>query len=333
MTSNAATVALAAAAIFVSAAAQSAPRHPPTFKDLQEMDRLDIENPKDMDKMMALIEATKFTSEELQKIRNSGDVRLLVGAGAKIGRDNSLERELLLLAAARAPDDPVPPAALAYRQVSEWSTVNTKESEILDNLKRWRQLEPENSVPWYLEAALYARQDKFDDAARALAEASGYPKFNSHCATLRRYTVAAAEFVGYPKYTARYHALGYAGEMEFSLLGRQCLAWAGANEQVAKDCLLLGKRLEAESALFIGELIGFSVQKQALKKLPQEATEAELKRIEDRRKYIAETCERLRSLEKIAPEKRQVAYLDDAFATSEAKAIEKLAAEYPGGAK
>jgi hypothetical protein len=326
----------AAAWVAVSlAACGTAPSHPPGFKELRELTAAktaQLSAPEKMKKLTELLRAMQFTPAELAKIRDSGDVRLLVGALAVTDADNPLTPELLRLALSKAPDDPAPLAVFAYAILSQ-QRGETGEPEFLEALNRWRKLEPENSVPYYLEAAWRVKSEKFGEAARALAEASRHPKFDSHGAALRLDAVAAGDFVGYPKFTARCFALSFLGEAQIGMAGWGCLSWEGANEQVARDCIVLGKRLEAESALLVGDSMGLALQSAAMKKFPRTGSEAELKRIEEREKRIREISDRMGALSPGIPEKRFVALLDEGLVESEAAADEKLIAEYGGSSK
>ena len=107
----------------------------------------------------------------------------------------------------------------------------------------------------------------------------------------------------------------------------------GANEQVARDCIILGKRLEAEGTTLVGESMGLGLQSLAMKKFPQTGSEAEQKRIEERQKRIREVCDRTSDLSTGISEKRFFALLDEELASSEAAAAEKLISEYGSSAK
>ncbi|MGO8703025.1 MAG: hypothetical protein ACLQVA_04335 [Candidatus Brocadiia bacterium] len=330
----------AAAWVAVSlAACRTAPSHPPTFNDLHELAALKPDkhspllNQQNMRKMTELFQAMQFTPTDLGRIRDSGDVRLLLGAVAVATPENPLAPALLRLAVSKAPEDPAPLADLAYRATVFQRQREVSEPEFLEALDRWRKLEPENSVPYYLEAAWRANEGKFADAARALAEASRHPKFDSYCAALRLDAVAAGEFAGYPKFTARYLALSFRGEAQLGNAGWRCLDWEGANEQAARDCIVLGKRLEAEKTLLLGEFMGLTLQSSAMTKFPQTGSEAELKRIVERVNRIREIGDRMNALSRRIPEARFVALLDEGLAGSEAAADEKLIAEYGDSAK
>jgi len=315
------------------AAAQTAPSHPPTFEDTRRMGRIaleDIHDPVKMATFSAFIAALEFTPAELQKIRDTGDVPLLLGGGCSAGAPkNAPGNELLKLAIAKAPEDPLPLAALVYSIVPLPSSTDSKTSELWNTLKQWQQLEPENSVPFYLEAPLYARMERYDAVAQALARAAPRAKFNTYCAVLRRGVVRAAESVGYSRFAARYLALAsQCGELQFASGLTGYLKWEGVDEKGARDCLTLGRRLEAESTRFIGELVALNIQKLALQKLPDEAAAGEIKRIDERCGYLKKAEHRLTQLEAIVPEERFVSYLDDLLATSESKAYDKLEPVY-----
>jgi hypothetical protein len=330
------TIAAAAWVAASFAGCRTAPSHAPTFKDLRELTTMKTEQilkQGKMGKLTVLLRAMQFTPADLRKIQDSGNVRLLVGAAAVTGADNPLAPELLRLALARAPEDPEAVAVFAYRAILSQSQARISDSEFLAALNQWRKLEPENSVPYYLEAAWQIRDEKFAEAAGALAEASGHPKFDSHCAALRLDTVAAGDFVGYPKFTARLLALTFLGETQLGITGWRCLNWEGAHEPVARDCIVLGKRLEAEGALLAGALTGLALQSAAMKKFPQTGSEADLKRIEERMKELEEIRDRISDLSPRLSEKRFVAFLDEGLAGSEAAADKKLIAEYGGSAK
>ncbi|MGD1001355.1 MAG: hypothetical protein ABSA67_11740 [Candidatus Brocadiia bacterium] len=327
----------AAAWVAVSlAACRTAPSHPPSFKELLGLTAVkgsQLPAAAKMKMLQELHQAIQFTPAELRKIQDSGDVRLMAGALAVTDGENLLAPALLSLALSKAPDDPALLAVLAYRATFFQQQREMPESEFLDALDRWRKLEPENSVPYYLEAAWRVNEKKFGDAARALAEASRHPKFDSYCAALRLDVVAAGDFADYPKFTARYLALTFPGEAPFANAAWRCLDWQGANEQVARDCIVLGKRLEAEKTLLVGELMGLTLQSAAMTRFAQTGSAAELKRVLERAKRIREIGDRMNALSERIPEKRFVAFLDEGLAGSEAAADEKLIAEYGDSSK
>jgi hypothetical protein len=333
------TIAAAAWIAASLAACRTAPSHPPTFKALHELaspkpdKHSPLQDQQNMRKMTELFQAMQFTPADLARIRDSGDARLLAGALTVATADNPLTPELLRLALSRASDDPALLAVLAYRVVLFQRSGAISETEFLQTLDRWRKLEPENSVPYYLEAAWWVNEGKLARAARALAEASRLPKFDSHCAALRLDAVAAGDFVGYPKFTARYLALTFPGQALLANAGWWCLDWSGANEQVARDCIVLGKRLEGEKTLLVGEFMGLTLQSAAMGKFPETGGEAELKRVEERMKRIKEVGERVTALSPRISESRFVAFLDEGLAGSEAAADEKLIAEYGDSSK
>ncbi len=224
---NRALLMIAAAALVAGSltACRTAPRHAPAFKDLHELNEVKIDpaaveeslESEQMKTLMALFHAMQFTPAELRRIRDTGNVRLLLSAVSVTDGQNPLAPELLRLAIAKAPDDPAPPAALAYWDAEWRSGEAATEPEFLEALSRWRNLEPENSVPYYLEAGWWAYSDKFDAADQALAEASQHPQFETHCAALRRDIAAAADFLGYPN-SPRATLRSYSSARRVSLL-------------------------------------------------------------------------------------------------------------------
>jgi hypothetical protein len=325
-------VAAATWAAFSLAACQRS--HAPTFKELNALPGIKDEKfatPDDMAEVQALHHAMQFTTAELRKIKDSGDVRLLLGAGAV--SNDPLGLELLRLAGVKAPDDPVPMAALAYRAVGFEHWQEIAEPEFVEILDRWRKLKPQNSAPYYLEAIRLAKGEKFEEVARALAEASRHPSFDLHCAALRLDIVAAGDFIGYPKFTARYFAFTFLPEFQFFLPGSRCLKWEGANEQIARDCIVLGKRMAEDSKTAVEELAGTALQLAAAKKYPQLLSAAEQKQIAERRKRLGELVGRVEDLSPRLSEKRSLALLDQILYESEAAADEKLIAEYGDSSK
>ncbi len=107
----------------------------------------------------------------------------------------------------------------------------------------------------------------------------------------------------------------------------------GADEQVARDCILLGKRLETERTLQFDEEMGTALQLAAMKKFAKVGNEAELKHLGERYSQSQTDTAWVNNVLPFLTEKRYAEYLDQALAESEDAAFEKLASAFGGSSK
>src|SRR5262249_3420166 len=95
-----------------------------------------------------------------------------------------------------------------------------------------------------------------------------------------------------------------------------------------KRCLHMGQDLEKTSVFFVEELVAYSIQTRALKKLADTTLSSEEQRFKQRKEFIKKATAFLDSEQvKKLPESRLLVYLDTMFAFGEGKAIEELAGE------
>jgi hypothetical protein len=292
------------------------PRPVPGFKEILPIGDM-LKDPREADRATALLKAIRFTPREMDRVLATGEVHLLLGAAMGAPDDSALAVEVLRKARSEAPSDPETAAALVYWLCSTREAENGLTPELSEALARWRALEPDNSVPYYVEAGVCARAEHFDQAVSAMAEASRHRLFHSYGAALRLDLIAATDYAGYPKFTGRFLALSCPTAIfAITRAGRLCLNWDGANAQVGKDCLIYGRRIEAESKLFMEALIGLTLQSAALNKFPQLGTDAEAKNIQVRLDHIRAQLKRFTEIQAAVPEDRWLAYFDDLYATN-----------------
>ncbi len=314
--------------------------HPPSFEDIMKhsVDILDPDRKEPLEeavkKTMLLHEALRFTPQELDAIQRSSEPPHLVGAGLQDATCRGLE--LLWWAAKDEPGNPVALAGLAYvcLGTSPWREFFEKKTPEFEGveavIERLKKADPENSLPYYLEACLRAQEGDAASAAPAMATAAEKNVLETYRLHMCRRVIAAAESLGYSKFAARLHGLSaFAGVGLFNGLCKAMLERPEASEEDARACLLLGERHEGQSKLMIDALVALSIQKQALEKLPENEAAGELERIEKRVAEFREAHRMMTSLrkDKSITEERWVRYFDEMFSISEYEAIVALARE------
>ena len=307
-------------------------KHPPTFQDYQRAKAIDSKEAPEMDAQVAFFEAAAFTPQELGQILERGVKEELIGAGISVKAGDSKGIQLLRRAGQNHLPDPLPLAALSYQYLSfigNKARESFTDTEVEDTLREFIRADANNALPFYLMAWFKVSQGKFNDATAALEQAALKPTLKTYLREIRRSVIIACESEGFPKFTARMVACGQApGVASFSKLAKTVVENPAFSSDSIKRCLQMGQALEKDSTLFIEELVAYSIQTRALKKLDDGRRASEEQRFGRRKEFIKKATDIFESdpLRKL-PESRWLAYLDDMFRFGEGKAVENLAGE------
>jgi len=307
-------------------------KHPPTFQDYQHAKAIDSKEAPEMDAQVAFFEAAAFTPQELGQILERGVKEELIGAGISVKAGDSKGIQLLRRAGQNHLPDPLPLAALSYEYLSFIGN-NARESftdtEVEDTLREFIRADANNALPFYLMAWFKVSQGKFGDATAALEQAASKPYLKTYLSNIRQSVILACESAGFPKFTARMVACGQApGVASLSKLAKTVVENPAFTSDSIKPCLQMGQALEKDSTFFIEELVAYSIQTRALKKLDDARLASEEQRFKRRKEYIKRATAFLESAPvRKLPESRWLAYLDDMFRFGESRAAEGLAGE------
>ncbi len=307
-----------------------APPHPPTFADFRRLGPGMLEDEKKLNAQVAVFEAAKFLPREIEAIRAKGDTHELIGAAlqSRVGDENI--PALLREASWRGSNDAVVLTGVArilVRDIVNQVNGTNGAPELVQVLAALEGLEPDNGLPLCIRAYVQMQQGDTNAARRSLIAASQKPALKLHGSELRRCVVQAALAVKYPRYTASMLAIGTLGfSTEIAIVGKRLLADPQLDRTTAEACLELGRRHEAQSNLFIDQLIAFSLQKRALEFLKPPGFEGELKRMKEARDTINRAVAFLDSPKAHTSSEREgLAYFESLFEKSEYEAFEELA--------
>jgi len=299
--------------------------HPPTFSDFRKTWNIAKEEER-IDAQVEFFKAAMFSSGDIRKIRLRKGKQELVGAGVQGKFDDDIPADLLRKAAALDPKNPMIWAALSFRLLAETQRSETAFGEAFSAVDHLTEVDPDNKLARYIRAALLAKQKKFSGSAQALSSATECRTLNTYMAEMRRCVIVACEAVGFSKFTARLVACGATCDVvTFSTIGKAVAEHEEFDVGSSRECLQMGRRMEKESSTFLEELVAFSVQVKALKKL----NDPELVTVERQQKERREAIKRydtiLESKEAHSlPEKTWVEYYDRMYEAGEGRAVEWL---------
>jgi hypothetical protein len=304
--------------------------HPPTFADFRRVGPRTLEDEKKLEASIAVFEAAQFLSTELEIIRSNGNPRELIGAVLQAKLDGNHVGTLLREAAARGSNDPVVLAGVAVRLLREEANgiaASGNAPSLAHILTALERLEPDNGLPQFVRAYVQMKQGDTNAARLSLITATQQPTLRLYGSELRSCVVQAALSVKYPRYTAFMLALGNGGfNTAIAVVGKGLLNNPQVDRATAEACLELGRRHEAQSTLFIDQLIAAAVQKPALEFLKPPGYEKELERIKNAKDRIKEAIIFLDSPKAHTTAEREgLAYFETLFNKSEFEAVKELA--------
>lgn len=314
----------------ISLGCRYSPPHPPGFADFRRLGPGMLEDTKKLSAQVAIFEAAQFLPQEIETIRSKGDPRELIGAALQSKVGSGHIGTLLREAVSRGSNDPVVLAGVALSLVqaqANGTEVASGALPLAPVLTALEQLEPGNGLPQIIRAYIQMKQVDANGARLSLISATQKPELQLHSSELRLCVVQAALTVRYPRYTAYMLALGTLGfSTEIALIGKGLLNDPQVDRATVEACLELGRRHEAQSTLFIDQLIAAAVQKPALEFLKPPGYEKELERIKNAKDRIKEAIIFLDSPKAHTTAERDgLAYFETLFNKSELEAVKELA--------
>lgn len=224
------------------------------------------------DRLSLMGQWASLTPEEARElIRKSGLSReALIGASQFLSPE---EAEAVLKAAiSQSPDDPY----LRYALAKNYCQDNLHSAEALEQLNAWSNLDPENSLPLYMEAQLRFAQNDPEGALGALDTASSYGSASSYALGAAAYGERALVANGMAPDVARFLVATTAGSTQYSNvtdLGRDLVRYGQYYEslgdydtakQVYNAVRQMGVQLVEGAALSNEQLAGLDTQVVAL---------------------------------------------------------------------
>jgi hypothetical protein len=335
LSSNGRHVMLAVATIFAAIAffaCSDAPQHPPTFADFQRLGPGVLEDEKKLMAQVAVFEAAMFLPQDIELIQAKGNVRELIGILLQTRSGDGGIPALIGEALRGGSNDPVVLTGIAAcleREIANRQGPLGGHADLRDILATLEQLEPDNGLPLCLRAHLQLKEGDTNSARLSVQAAARKPALRLYGSELRRCVIQAAITAKYPRYTASMMAIGTPGVSSYiTIVSKLVLNDAELDRETAEACLELGRRQEAQSKLFIEQLMAFSLQKRALEFLKPPGFDQELQRMKEEKDKITSAIAFLDSRKAHSATERQwLAYFDTLFAESETQAVNELAAK------
>jgi hypothetical protein len=308
---------------------QGAIHQPPTFADFQQAYRQGAETEAGVNAMLELFRAAMPSDRELHKILTGTNVRAMIGAGIQGPIANPINLELLERATVISPTNPVVWAALAYHSfallANHGGDSAALEAKFKQAVETMRTLDPGNSVPLYLDAAVACLATNVAEAESRLVKASRVEGFDTYENELTICAIQALEAAGRSKFTARIVASGSAPTLTaWGKLYKTVLATDPSDEEV-RACLVFGERI-ARGRSLLNQILGGSIQVKAMDKLGGPEFADQKKQIADRKELIKRAARYQESVEKLnVTEAQWVQFYDRSFESGEMEAIQWLA--------
>lgn len=272
--------------------------------------------------------AIQFTQEELNTFRHSQNSRAIVGAGIQSDIDGALGTELLEAASTRESSAGLALVSLIDRYIAlqpketdEGSLPTNLQSSIMKLLKT----DPDNALSHYL-AGYKLHLDKEDnESLLQLKEGNTKGRFTSYSTERFFAVVEAAESIGYPKFTARQHALTFFIPNEiYSTLFQLCKSLLKEDNKgdVGRECLRTGEKIEYAGHNASERLNGLIIQSIALSQSSDPEDIKRLAQISNKQKDVLKTGPQLLKLPfREIPETVWLQYFEIFFTKDEESAV------------
>ncbi|MBI3870837.1 MAG: hypothetical protein HY299_20090 [Verrucomicrobia bacterium] len=308
------------------------PSHPPQFEDFRRAFALGVETPEGVTRLLAVFEQGALTQAELSAILGSSDPVELVGAATQARVQDPLGLKLALRATALDPSRPIVWAALSYKTITlvgNGAGDRRQNLGLLSNaLRRWESLEPSNSVPRYLEARYSLFLTNVPGAVESVAMANRMTQFDTYEEPIRTCVEKVFRARGYPRYSALLLASGHSsGSLHLTMAGKELLRAAPVTPVTPADLSILGRRV-ASGKTMLAELLGLSLQLQAMDRGASKPLEKERSVLVQRKTYIQQMAKFLTSpAVSGVSEERWVQFYEASSNKGEMSATEDLARE------
>lgn len=180
---------------------------PVTLKEVVGTYRLAMKQ--DADALGQLASWATLTREQAAELLGKAGVsnEAVIGASQFLAVEDALA--VLQAAVDNSPDDPYLRYALANRFQETSDLAGYQRT-----LNEWRESDPENAMPYYLESQMMMAQGDIDGAMLAMNTGTTLPGASTYASNSARYHAAALEASGYDRETARYLAASTAGSTE-----------------------------------------------------------------------------------------------------------------------
>jgi hypothetical protein len=275
---------------------------------------------------LQLGESLKFTYDEKKLIKETSDPILLVGAGVQSARSDRSGLQILRQATNLSPSSPVTWAALAYHELKifPYESDGIVDFETIKNdITKFEEMDPSNSIPLFLKAYLFFKNDEIDKALNILKSVKSKNKTITYEIDIRKSLIEAAEYVGYPSYTSHAYAFSYFQGSTFLMsdLVRDILEVVPEDKELLEIFYQLGKQLEQQAKLDIEIMTALVIQSSCLTGLGFNENDIQITELiqtsTDLRKYSKKLSSL--SMRKVS-EARWIRFIDESFFLGEREA-------------
>ncbi|XCN72703.1 MAG: hypothetical protein Q3M24_20815 [Candidatus Electrothrix aestuarii] len=297
--------------------------HPPTYEQMKEAIKEDESFDTD------LYEALQYTSEDIQRLKNTGNIQYIIAAASQL---HGSERISLLVEHLKDVEKNILGLSLLITTLLHEDEIR-KTPSIEGLIQKLKELSPNNGYPYYLRAYYYARKGDTDFCIKYTKQATQYPVFNNYEVELSENSIAGSIFLGYSKLAAQIHALVPQNDIFlYYKLAQYILKNSSDNKADILLCLEMGKILQAASTTVISDYISIAILKktfEALKTYQEtKGNLSSLNKLKERLTILTECSKKISTNSDIS-ETRWVEHYDELYAVSEQSAMKKLIADYP----
>lgn len=244
--------------------------HPPVFSEAVEC--------YNYNKKCDEFETSKqYDIKDLNQVFNTNDFRFHLSVGIQLSQEDNLL--VLWKTAQKFNDQP----SVLFAFINAYYTLNLYKSH--DNylngkmakaslpgfidisliINRLKKIDPDNSLPYYLEAYYLAIRDK-KKAVKSLALAEKKTKFSIYDTEIMNYSILTSEFLGYPRFLSMDVGLSTVvsavAPPYFVKLAKLAIKFNDGS--LSHYIYTLGKRLEDNSFMLLVKNFGISIQMIAL---------------------------------------------------------------------
>lgn len=243
--------------------------------------------------------AIRFTTKEMNTIKQSGNLTAIVGAGVQSDKDEPLGTELLESASASESPTGLALVSLLDRYVAlqaKETAASSLADKIQTNITKLLQADPDNALSYYLNGYILHIDKKDNEALQQLKEGNTKKEFSNYSKERFVAVVQAAESIGYSHFTARQHAINYSSPEElYSKLVAVCkgLISTDKKEDARKECLSMGEKIELSSGTNFEKLHGLIIQSLACRESNDPKDIELMSKIIERQKITLETSPKL----------------------------------------
>lgn len=227
----------------------------------------------------------KFSKDQIKDITKGGTPKSILAAALQV----SFHNELFKLAIEKGSNDPLI-LATSIEECHGFIQEDIQLPTYCENYVQWAnslvKINLENAYSWYLLAELNYNAGKIKKALKNLQRGNKEKYFDSHYRGRFKAITETAQKLGYDFIPASILAFSNMIYIKYMLLGKK-MCKTPLSEEMAKECIAMGEKIENQSISLLERLYALSIQQSANKLLKGQKPTKRLEAIKDRRKSYA----------------------------------------------